>query len=208
MQRIFILRYVCSLLLIVGSLFGASAQDSLHFSSVEGSIHMDIGYEILSRAYQELGYKISRNDLPGRTAIEKSSSGELDGELLRIDGISLSYPDLVQVSVPVAFFQGVAYSSKYFFPVNNWYSLEPYKIGIVKGAMYAEIGTQGMNVTTAENAEQLFQMLANQEIDVAITSKLVGQLLKKPYPDIRELEGILETMFLYHYLSQKERASH
>lgn len=179
------------------------AQDTLYFSTIKESIHMDIGFEILKKAYSELGYTIIRSEMPGFEALKYSNEGKFDGELLRIDGITNQYSNLVQIPIPVTFFQGVVFSTKYYFPVDSWYSLESYKIGIVDGAIYAELGTQGMNVFKAVNAEELFNKLRKQEIDVAVTSKLIGQLHSKEFPEMKEMEGILETMFLYHYLHKK-----
>lgn len=164
---------------------------------------MDIGFEILRKAYAELGYTIIRSEMSGFEALKSSNEGKFDGELLRIDGITNQYSNLVQVPIPVTFFQGVVFSTKYYFPVDSWYSLESYRIGIVDGALYAERGTIGMNVIKANDAGQLFELLSNHKIDVAVTSKIIGQLYMKDIPEIKEMEGILETQFLYHYLHKK-----
>ncbi len=194
-----------SLTILFSFIYTASAvsQDTLRFSTIEGSIHMDIGFEILNKAYNEIGYEITKSTMPGKISLESSDAGKFDGELLRIDGITKDYPHLIQIPIPVTFFQAVTFSTKYYFPVNSWYSLEPYHIGIVKGALYAEFGTQGMNVFKANSVEDLFKKLKNQEIDVAVTSKLIGQIHSIDFPEMKGLEGILETMFLYHYVHEK-----
>lgn len=179
------------------------AQDTLHFSTLRESIHMDIGFEILKKAYAELGYIIILTKMSGPEALKSSNEGKFDGELLRIDGITNQYSNLVQVPIPVTFFQGGVFSTKYYFPIDSWYSLESYKIGIVDGAIYAERGTANMNVIKAKDAPHLFEMLLNQKIDVAVTSKLVGQLYINDIPEMRGMEGILETLFLYHYVHKK-----
>lgn len=164
---------------------------------------MDIGFEILKKAYAELGYTIILSKMPGFTALKSSNEGKFDGELLRIDGITNQYSNLVQVPIPVTFFQGVVFSAKYYFPVDNWYSLESYRIGIVDGALYAERGTRGMNVIKANDTGQLFELLSNHKIDVAVASKIIGQLYMNDIPEMKEMEGILETQFLYHYVHKK-----
>lgn len=74
-----------------------------------------------------------------------SSEGKVDAELQRIDGISNKYPDLVPVPIPINIIQGTVFSKKYRFPITGWHSLRPYKIGIVRGILFAEQQTVGMD---------------------------------------------------------------
>lgn len=180
-----------------------AAQDTLNFSAVMQSVHRHISYQILQKAYNELGYEIKLTRMTSAEALAQSSSGQTDGELIRIDGISRSYPDLVQVPIPITFRQGAAYSNRYFFPVIDWYDLNPYVIGIVEGSLYAERGTRGMKVIKAKSTEELFSLLDQRKIDIAISSRITGRTYMKSMPDLKEMEGIMETMFLYHYVHKK-----
>ena len=94
------------------------------------------------------------------------------------------------------------------FPVTGWYSLKPYRIGIVKGILFAKEGTKGMNVVVASSYEAAMRMLDKGEIDIAVMPRISALLEMKlqNYTDIKMLGGILETMFLYHYVHRKNAA--
>lgn len=183
------------------------AQERLLFTTVKGSADVNAGVAIIKEAYNRLGIDIMIELLPGKEALEASNSGKADGEVQRIDGISKTFTNLVQVPIPVNYLQGAAFSNKYNFPIKGWFSLEPYRIGIVRGILFAEQGTQGMDVKVAESYRELVVMLEKNEIDVAVMPRINGRvaLKERNSKDIRELEGVLETLFLYHYLHKKNQ---
>ena len=65
-----------------------------------------------------------------------------------------------------------------------------------------------MDVKEAGSYDGLLTMLDNGEIDVAVMPRINGLVAmpKEGFEDIKELEGILETLFLYHYVHKKNSA--
>ena len=132
---------------------------------------------------------------------------DLRAELARIDGIGLEFKNLVQVPIPINLIQGVAFSKKYRFPVNGWHSVRPYKIGVIKGIVFSDQQTVGMDRVIFDDYPDLILALDNGDIDVGIMPRLQGlyTLLSMSVETISEMEGILETLFLYHYVHVSRR---
>ena len=185
----------------------ADAKEKLIFSGVEGSPDTQAAAAVLKEAYHRQNVEIEFHWLPGQTALAYANSGQTDGELQRIDGIERRFSNLVQIPIPINYLPGVVFSKHHDFPINGWYSLKSYRVGIVKGILFAEQGTQGMNVTAANTYSELMSLLENGEIDLAIMPRINGQVTikKLKLEDIEELDGTLETLFLYHYLHKKNR---
>ena len=116
------------------------ALETIIANGVEGSADAKAGFAVVREAYKQIGYEIDMKWLPGATALERSNSGEVDAELQRIDGISRKFPNLIQVPIPINFLQGSVFATNVSFPVTGWYSLKPYRIGIVKGIIFAKQG--------------------------------------------------------------------
>ena len=59
-----------------------------------------------------------------------------------------------------------------------------------------------MDVTLADDYESLFNLLEQDQIDVAVAPSINGQVLlqQREATAIKEMEGILEILFLYHYV--------
>lgn len=200
-------QFILSVFLIVALFVCPSlyAAETLVLVSVEGSSDTYGGEAVVREAYKPLGINITVQRLQGKTALEYADSGKVDGEVQRIDGINRTFTNLVQVPIPVNYLQGAAFSKRYSFPIKGWFSLKPYRVGIVRGILFAEQGTQGMDVKVAETYEELVTMLDRGEVDVAVMPRINGLVAIKNHrtKDIKELEGVLETLFLYHYLHKK-----
>ena len=199
----------CKILLILFSLLlytvPAYAQKTIVISGVQGSDDSYAVLGILEEAYKRIGYDIEIKWVHGSEALGLSNSGEVDAELQRIDGISKKFTNLVQVRIPINYLQGAVFVKDVSFSVNGWFSLKPYRIGIVKGIIFAKLGTDGMDVTEADSYDDLFTILDNDEVDVAVMPRINGlvAMQKKEFENIRVLDGVLETLFLYHYVHKK-----
>ncbi len=194
--------------LVAGVAAGQTPPSELVVASIRGSTDARVGEVVLREAYARLGVEVTFRSFDGAAALEASSTGEVDGELQRIDGIERQFPDLVQVPIPINYLQGTAFSIRYDFPATGWRSLQTYRIGIVRGIIFAAQGTEGMEVTVADTYDELFGLLEQGRIDVAVTPRINGleAVLKRPVGPsgpIVEMEGVLETLFLYHYLHRR-----
>jgi len=183
----------------------ASDEHRIVLAAVEGSQDVNAGVAVVREAYRRLSIPLEIKWLQGKTALELSSSGQLDGEVQRIDGLDRRFEDLVQIPVPVNYLEGVAFAKKQAFPIKGWFSLRQYRIGIVQGILFAEQGTRGMRVTASKNYQDLVNLLQLSDIDVAVMPRINGlfAIQKANLKTVKEMPGVLETLFLYHYLHRK-----
>lgn len=176
-------------------------------ATVEGLADVPAGQAVIREAYHRIGMDVEFRRFSAADALASSSTGQVDAELQRIDGISARYPGLVQVPIPINQSQAVAYSRKYRFPASGWHSLRPYRIGIVEGILFAEVNTSGMDVRSYASYADLLEALGNDEVEVGVMPRIEGRatLSAAARDDIVEMDGILETQFLYHYVHRSRR---
>ena len=189
--------------LVLSFALNSNAQDSpVAIATVGNSADVPAGRAVIREAYSRIGVKVEFRSYSAAEAIATSNSGVVTAELQRIDGISQDYENLVQVPIPINIIQGAAFSIKYRFPISGWHSLRPYRIGIVRGVVFAELPTRGMNVSLANGYEELILMLENDQVDVVVMPRIQGleAIHSAEITEIIEMDGVLETLFLYHYV--------
>jgi len=194
---------VLSLLAVgAGAWRSATAEEPLVIAYVEDSVDHVAAKAVMEEAYERLGVEVEFQGFEAAEALKASSSGRVGAELQRIDGIQRRFPSLLQVPIPINYIQGMAVSKKYNFPVLGWHSLQPYRVGIVKGILFAERGTEGMDVKVAETYPELIRWIDDGTVDVGVMPRISGldALNQSGKEDVREMDGILETLLAYHYL--------
>ncbi len=176
-------------------------------SATEQSRVAAVSETIMVRAYGALGYKLSVSYLPGKQALYKSSHGETDAELVRIEAVGRKYPNLVRVPEALFDVHGMAFSWDDAMRVRSEQDLWGRRIGIVKGIQWAAKMTEGQSPILALNVHQLFELLANRQIDIALEAQLTGQPELKHFPN-RGLVMLLESPIqfpVFHFLNKKHQ---
>lgn len=183
------------------------AEVHLVFSSIENFPDTAAGERVLEEAYRRLGIDISIKHFPGDEALRQSNSGQVDGEVARIDGASKQFTNLVQIAIPISYMQGAIFSKNPDLSLVGWHSLRPYRVGRVKGILFSEQGTSGMDTVVAENYKELIDLLERDEVDVVVAPYLNGLIAIRDHPNGGELKlnGVLESYILYHYLNARHR---
>lgn len=75
----------------------AEPKGELVFRNAIHSNRADYVEELLTLAYQDLGYKVKYINVPLKRALFEADDGKVDGELLRIEGLNKSFPNLISV---------------------------------------------------------------------------------------------------------------
>jgi polar amino acid transport system substrate-binding protein len=202
--------WLCAGLLLFAT-FGSSvfAQQTLQFSK-PGPLDYSaqISEDILREAYARIGIRVATDEFPGERALIMSNSGNTDGEVNRIRGISRKYPNLRIIPVAINSIEGLAFAISPNITIRKWQDLQPYIVGLRIGAKYAEYGTAGMKVTAVATNDQVFDMLDQRRTDVAISTRIEGVLTIKKLglTGIRPMEPPLVTLKLFHFLHKKHLA--
>lgn len=195
----FIIALLCSSL---GSQSAVAREDAMVIAEIENSVDGEIARKVLKMAYGELGVPVEFRAFSADEALKQSNTGQVDAELQRIHGISEDFENLVQIPIPINVLHGSAYSIKYRLPITGWHSLRPYRIGVARGIVFSERYTRHMEVVTADGYLDLFPLLHAGEVDVVVLPRLVARhyLMESNDSTVQEMEGVLETLFLYHYV--------
>lgn len=196
------IRLALYITMILCSSVAFAAEEPVVVAVVAGSADVPAGTAVMQEAYRRIGIPIELREYSAAEALSMSNGGNVDAELQRIDGISNQFKNLVQVPIPINIIQGAVFSKKYRFPIMGWHSLRPYKIGIVRGILFAEQQTAGMDRLVFDSYGALIEALQNDVVDVGVMLRIGGldAIQKLRSHGISELEGVLETLFLYHYV--------
>jgi len=138
-----------------------------------------------------------------------SSSGELDGEVMRIINVAQQYETLLPVRPAIHYIEPAAFSKRLSFEISGWQSIAQYRVGIVRGVGSSERGTKGMpQVEAATSLETLFHMVDGDRLDIIVNDLFGGRLVTKKMGMDRDVHPLLppfERLELYHFLNVKHR---
>lgn len=156
----------------------------------------------LGRPAEAVGYSASER------AMINANSGLDDGVAMRVKGLGTSYPNLVLVDEPVIDNDFVAYSIRQRFSTTGFATLKPYQIGYIVGWKVFEARLDGgFALTRVQDAEQLFNLLANDRADVVLFERWQGNWLvrERRLPATLLLPPLVSTK-MYMYLHRKHAA--
>ena len=158
---------------------------------------------ILTEAYGRIGYDVKIEGVPAERALVMSNQGEVDGEAARVSVIEIACPNLIRVPTPLYINRVVAFSRVGDIDLSSgWEALYPYRVGVVRGYKFVNKMTASMNRVVAPDYENLFIMLENGRLDVAVTEYFDAlPTLKELQPNnVRILVPPLAYNPMYHYL--------
>ncbi|MES2037781.1 MAG: hypothetical protein V4495_08085 [Pseudomonadota bacterium] len=162
----------------------------------------------LTENYKKLGVQVEFVNLPGNRALQESNSGRLDGELMRKAGLSVEYPNLLQIMVPLATTNTVAFAlDKNIDLDKGWASLREHTFSYETGTKVIEQHTLGFTTGHAEhNIKAAFRQMLNKRVELIIIDEQAGlQLVKEMGLEgtVHMLTPPISTIPLYHYLHKK-----
>lgn len=162
----------------------------------------------LTENYKKLGISLEFVNLPGNRALNESNSGRLDGELMRKAGLSRDYPNLLQIPVPLATTNTVAFAmDKNITLSKGWDSLREHTFAYETGTKVIEQNTQGYTTGHTElDIKAAFRQMLNKRVDLIIIDENAGlQLVRDMQLEntIHMLTPPISSIPLYHYLNKK-----
>jgi len=175
-------------------------------TSSDKSGFLDLLYREL---FRRLNIPFEIQALPGERCLTNANEGIDDGDVCRIADLVKSYTNLVRTTEPVMQYQHVIFSRTAQFKVTGPESLQPYDVGIVTGWKILERNTSlHRSRIMLDNAEQLFQMLDQGRVEVAVIERMVGmEMVKKlRISGVHILSPPLLTGDWYLYLHKRHAA--
>lgn len=201
-----------NIMLVLGILLATGemgyAQDMVISTFDFQSPNVDVAEKVLTEAYTRIGMTMQLRRLPGERAIQIANDGEVDGELIRRDEMSSSYPNLIMVPVPIVVVDFVVFAKDKRFQVNGWDSLTPYNVGYRRGVKTVETNlAAGTHSEAVATLEQALRKLDAGRNDVVVDTRLGGLLILQQLgmDDIIVLEPSLIASPQFHYLHVKHQ---
>jgi polar amino acid transport system substrate-binding protein len=167
--------------------------------------------ELLSReAFSRVGLAAKLINTPSERSLQMANQGEIDGEGLRIAGLSQQYPNLVQIPERFIGISFVAFSKDAMINLNQgWESLKPQRIAFITGwKMFEANASDAKVVNRVSTPEQMFRMLDGGRIDLALYTRADGIALIRSLglSSIAPLSPPLKDVDMYLYLNKKHEA--
>jgi len=132
------------------------------------SVHF-MGNLILQEVYQNARIKVEFSPFPSNRSLIMANEGYCDGEVARIKQVTKKFKNLMIVPTPLLeIISYVYYRKGDVIKTTSWKDLKGKRVGIIRGEIYAEKATEGMNVETVPDYARLFQLLHIKRIDQAI----------------------------------------
>ncbi|WP_281561380.1 transporter substrate-binding domain-containing protein [Thalassomonas sp. RHCl1] len=204
------LYYLLGFLLV----FNVSAQTPVganyEFASIEYLSEQELGRIVLPQIYKNLGIDINIIPLPANRAQYVASSGNKDGEIMRIWTYGDENSTTIRVPTPYYYLETMPFVLKQQqITIRHIEDLKHYKLVKVRGVKHTNNITAGLSqVYEVNSTEAMFRLLRSGKVDVALTNTLDGNLVLKRlgYQNIIAMEKPLAVLPLYHYIYQKHQA--
>lgn len=164
--------------------------------------------QVMVQAYGRLGLSMELEYLPGERALQTANAGQVDGELMRMQGIEHAYPNLIRVPVVISQAEQVVFTKGKHFPIQGWQSLVPYKMGYIRGVKAIEANlVPGTRTIPVRTYKEEFRQLDAGITDAVVEVRSVGMVAIKELglKGIDVLEPPLIKVPLYHYLHRKNQ---
>lgn len=182
---------------------------TFELAAIEGIPDQVVGAELVKVIFKQAGYHIKITPLPAKRAQHYSSSGILDGEVLRVYEFGEINESLIRVPTPISSVSTTAYTIKSRnIQISSIEDMRNYKIAILRGVLNVEEITRDFdNIERLSSVENLLKFLDSGRSDIIIAGGLGAQslIIKKGYTDIIP-NYIIEELPLYIYLHKKHES--
>lgn len=190
------------------SLTVANSETTLTFSKVENVQDQTVSEEILKVAYKKIGISIESKGMPAKRSMQEANGGKFDGEISRVFQLGEQYPQLIRIPTPINYIEPSVFSKNLNFTVTDCHALKDYKVGIVRGAKFAQSCTKEMGyVFVTNHLSQALKLLDRNRVDIVIATRGNGlnTLKKEGLESVYILSPALKKMPIYHYLNPKHK---
>jgi len=182
--------------------------EEYHFASIEGLVEQEIGRIILPEIYKKLGIDITITAMPGKRAEKETTSGMVDGEVMRIWSYGEENPTTVRVPTPYYYLETTAFVKNKDIAVATKADLAKHSLVKVRGVKHTNNITAGLEyVQDVETTCQMMRFLLAGRADIALTNTMDGiiSLKKCGITAIVPSGKPLAVWKLYHYIHEDHK---
>lgn len=199
------------LALFLGLSFAARAdKPSITVSTNNTPLDRQALHDLSKEAFRRIGVDFKLVSLPSERSLHSANLGEVDGEGLRIAGLSGQYPNLVQVPERYIGISFVAFARDATIRLDQgWESLKPHRVAFINGWKMFEANASGARgVSKVDKPEQMFLMLDSGRVDLALYTRTDGVALARSMGlgAIAPLAPALKDVDMFLYLHKKHES--
>jgi polar amino acid transport system substrate-binding protein len=114
--------------------------------------------------------------LPGKRRLSATASGELDGDTNLTKRASALYPNLTRIDVPYLSIGWHLYTRKQFKDKVSSLPLKKVRLGVLRGLLYTNELTKGVQPVEADGVSQLFNLLSSGRVNAVIFTGFTGDI--------------------------------
>ena len=163
--------------------------------------------ELSQEAFRRAGLAIKLVSLPSERSLQSANAGEVDGEGLRVAGLSSQYANLVQVPERYISVSFVAFAKDAMINLDTgWDALKSQRVAFITGwKMFEANAATARVVNKVDKPEQMFRMLDSGRVDLALYTRTDGIALVRSMglSSIAPLSPPLKEVDMYLYLNKK-----
>ncbi|HEC13860.1 MAG TPA: transporter substrate-binding domain-containing protein [Acidiferrobacteraceae bacterium] len=162
---------------------------------------------IVKNMFQRIGIEAKTVLLPSERSLINANTGVDDGNIARIKGIEKKYSNLIMVPEKVIVFDFVAFARNKQLRVKDWKDLEPYNVTFINGwKIFEKKVKYYKSLVRARDPEQLFGLLNNNRVDIALYDRWSGLWWLKQKPEKKYyLQPPIASFDLYLYINKKHK---
>jgi polar amino acid transport system substrate-binding protein len=165
---------------------------------------------ISEEIFRRVGVEFKLVSLPSERSLVSANQGMVDGEGLRVAGLTGTYPNLIMVPERYIGISFVAFAKDKRITLDRgWESLKPYSVAFINGwKMFGTHTSDARIIHRVEKPEQLFRMLDSGRIDLALYTLADGLALVRDmgFSFIVPLSPSLMDVDMYLYLNKKHES--
>lgn len=203
---------ILALLLIALGTSNASADThpkKLTIAVIDDIPSTRLAVQLLEIAYGHLGISIDTVVAPSRRALLLADSGQVDGDLFRIDTVARDYSNLIKAPYPLL--RGRLHAV---FNVPNVKAMPqpsapPLMVAVRRGVIISEVTAEalGMEPVHAEDYDQMRKLLKHGRVAMALVADIEGisPLARSDWQDLTVLPEPVVEFELYHYLNRRHQ---
>jgi len=155
----------------------AQTADALIIAAVGKTGGSGVAARLLTDIYRQAGLVLRVEVLPAPRASLMTLTGQMDGDLVRIQNYAQNHPQLVRIDPAYYRVSVKAYSMPdRYVNVRTRDDLQHYSLGAIRGMPYAaELSDKHPALTLTQNPVQMFRMLQAGRVDAVLSSTLAAQ---------------------------------
>ena len=189
--------------------FALAGMGPYKFVRIDGLAEQAVGEKLLKEVYKRAEIEISVTPMPGKRALQQASSGEMDGETLRVFALGENVKSLIRVPTALSSLQTVAFKKTGAdVSVTSKEDLNNYSSVIVTGVLHTHAITEGVSdVNEVSDPAAMFKLVAGGRADLALTSYLDGlaSIRQLKIDGIEDVKPALNDQPLFHYVHESKQ---